>query len=129
MPYILPTGGVLSQDELNALLSNPLDVNHQLAASGAIDPTTPGRYVITKAGVAAMTLAAPVAGRDDGLEIYIGSTTANAHTVTATGGNFQSGAAGVTIATFPAQAGAGLFLMAFGGKWIVTGIIGAVVFT
>lgn len=121
--------GVYTQDEQNALMGNPLDAAHQFAASGAIDPTTPGRYLITKAGVAAMTLAAPVAGRDDGLELYIGSTTANAHTITCPAGTFQAGVANNTVATFPAQAGAGIFLMAFNGKWIVTGTIGAVAFT
>jgi hypothetical protein len=128
MPYSVPQGA-FTQDAINALLANPLDANHQIAVNGAIDPTTPGRYVITKAGVAALTLAAPVAGRDDGLEIYLGSTTANAHTITCPAGTFQAGVANNTVATFPAQPGAGLFLMAFNGKWIVTGIVGAVAFT
>lgn len=128
MSYVRSQGAYV-QDEQNALLGNQLDAAHQLAASGAIDPTTPGRYVITKAGVAAMTLAAPVAGRDDGLEIYIGSTTANAHTVTCPAGTFQAGVAANTVATFPAQAGAGIKLMAFNGKWVVRSIVGAVVFS
>jgi len=128
MPYFR-NQGAYTQDEQNALLGNQLDTAHQFLVSGAIDPTTPGRYVITKAGVAAMTLAAPVAGRDDGLEIYIGSTTANAHTVTCPAGTFQAGVANNTVATFPAQAGAGIMLMAFNGKWVVRSIVGAVVFT
>lgn len=120
--------GAYTQDEQNALLGNPLDAAHQIAVSGAIDPHTPGRYIITKAGVAAETLGAPVVGAEDGLEIFIASSTANAHTVTATG-LFQCGTAAVNLATFPAQAGAGISLIAFNGKWIVTGVVGAVVFT
>lgn len=115
--------GAYTQDEQNALLGNPLDFSHQLAASGAIDPHTPGRYIINKAGVAVLTLAAPVAGAEDGLEIYVGSSTANAHTLTATG-LFQDGAGHVNLATFAAQAGAGISLIAFNGKWIVTGLVG-----
>ncbi len=89
-----------------------------LLVSGAIDPHSANRYVITKAGVAAMTLAAPTAGADDGLEIDIVSTTANAHTVTATG-LFVDGAAHVNVATWSANAGGRLKLRAFNGKWYV----------
>ena len=76
-----------------------------IAASGAI-PITPntgpvgGSFVITKAGVAALTLAAPKAGAQnwqniggflknnggqDGTILVITSSTLNAHTLTATG--------------------------------------------
>lgn len=70
-----------------------------------------------------MTLAAPTAGSvetggDDGKEIQVFSTTANAHTITATG-LFQDGAGHVNLATFAAQLGATVRLMAFNGKWIV----------
>src|SRR6266699_1562918 len=60
-------------------------VPQPITASGAINPRLPGFYVITKAGVAAMTLAAPTATTDDGLEIEVSSTTAFAHSFTATG--------------------------------------------
>ena len=46
------------------------------------------------------------------------SSTANAHTITATG-LLQCGTAAVNVATFAAQAGAGLTLLAYNGKWIV----------
>lgn len=115
--------GAYTQDEQNALIGNNLDPSHLIGASGAVDAHTPGRYIINKAGVAVLTLAAPVAGAEDGLELYIGSGTANAHTLTATG-LFQDGAGHVNLATFAAQAGAGIFLMAFNGKWIVTGLVG-----
>lgn len=95
----------------------------QIAVSGAI-PVRPGAdYVITDAGIAALTLAAPTAGSDDGVTISIISSTAFAHTLTATG-LLQTGSASVNVATFAAFAGAGLTLKAFGGKWLVTASVG-----
>lgn len=87
-----------------------------------------GLYLVSRAGVDAMTLAAPntgdsVAGGDDGKEIQLISTTANAHTLTATG-LLQTGSASVNVATFAAQAGAGLRLRANAGKWQVLQQIG-----
>lgn len=89
-----------------------------IAASGAINPNLPGRYVITKAGVAALTLAAPRVGIDDGVLLQITSTTAFAHTVTATG-LYADGGGHVNLATFAAQIGATLMLEAYQGKWYV----------
>jgi hypothetical protein len=60
---------------------------------------------------------------DDGIEITRASATANAHTITATG-LFQTGTASVNLATFAANAGAGLTLMAYNGKWIVIASVG-----
>jgi hypothetical protein len=93
-----------------------------LSASGAVQASG-GDYVVTKAGVAALTLAAPTAAVQDGAIIRISSTTANAHTLTATG-LLQTGTASVNVATFAAQAGAGLTLMAYNGKWIVLYSVG-----
>jgi hypothetical protein len=84
----------------------------------AIPPHTSAFYMITTAGVDACTLAAPTAGTDDGKIIDIYSSTANAHTVTATG-LFQDGSTTTDKATFAARAGCGISLMAFNGKWIV----------
>lgn len=97
-------------------------------ATDAIDPHTAGNYVITTAGVDAATLAAPTAGSvasggDDGKTIDVYSSTANAHTITATG-LLETGAAAVNVATFAADAGAGLKLMAYNGKWIVKSSVG-----
>lgn len=94
-----------------------------LTQDGAIAPSTPASYVITKAGVLAATLAAPVVGTDDGKVILITSNTASAHTLTATG-LLQTGTAFVNVATFAAQKGAGLTLMAYQGKWNVLGSVG-----
>lgn len=90
-----------------------------IAASGAINPSLAANYVITKAGVAVMTIAAPVTGTDDGKIIEIASSTANQHTVTFTGNTLISGAAGVLTATFPASAGGNLRIMAMTAKWIL----------
>ena len=108
-------GGALTIDAIQKL-GGSLPVN--IPASGAIDPHTANRYMITKAGVAAMTLAAPTAGADDGLVLEILSSTAFAHTVTATG-LFVDGAGHVNVATFPAAGGGAIDLVAFNGKWIV----------
>ncbi|HEV8059815.1 MAG TPA: hypothetical protein VGP68_08070 [Gemmataceae bacterium] len=89
-----------------------------VAASGAVDPHTPGSAVITKAGIAVLTLAAPTAGIDDGLIITLTSATAYAHTLTATG-LLSTGSASVNEATFAAYAGAGLTLQAYNGTWQV----------
>lgn len=89
-----------------------------ITANGAILPRVEATYYITKAGVAAMTLAAPTTTTDDGIRIRIFSNTANAHTVTATG-LFQDGAGHVNLATFAANAGASLILEAYQGKWNV----------
>ncbi len=89
-----------------------------LSASGAVLPHVAATYVITKAGVAALTLAAPTTVVDDGRIIVITSGTANAHTLTATG-LFNSGAAATDLATFAAFAGATITLMAYAAKWNV----------
>lgn len=94
-----------------------------ITASGAIPPHAGHFYTVTKAGVAALTLAAPTAGTDDGIEIAITSTTAFAHTLTATG-LLQTGTASVNLATFAAQPGAGLTLMAVNGKLNVLAAVG-----
>jgi NAD(P)-dependent dehydrogenase (short-subunit alcohol dehydrogenase family) len=105
--------GSLGAQAVAALGGGPLT---PIAASGAINPHQPANYVITKAGVAAMTLGAPTAGADDGVRIYIVSSTAYAHTVTATG-LFEDGSANVNEGTFAAHAGAALTLTAYQGKW------------
>lgn len=102
---------------------NPTTTPLQLLTTNAAVPVVTGTYVITKAGVLADTLAAPTAGSQDGIIIQISSTTANAHTLTATG-LFQAGTGSVNLATFAAQAGAGLVVMSYNGKWIVLSSVG-----
>ena len=71
------------------------------------------------AGAQAITLTSPVAGVDDGKTLLIISETAQAHTVTYTGG---FGGAGSTkdVATF-AAIGDYLRIVAINGKWFVEG--------
>jgi|SRR6476660_220390 len=91
-----------------------------VSVSGAITPpSTDTTVVIDKAGVAAMTLAAPSLAVN-GVKLTITSITAFAHTVTATG-LFQTGTATVNLATFPAFAGSTLIVMAVQGKWVQIG--------
>jgi hypothetical protein len=109
--------GAFTTDAINKLLAGDF---LPIAASGVVDPHTPARYVITKAGVAALTLKAPVAGAEDGLLIEITSTTANAHTLT-TVALFRNGGANTNVATFAAVDGASILLCAYNGKWYVQG--------
>lgn len=92
-------------------------------STDAISPNISADYMITTAGVDAMTLAAPTAIVDDEKTIVLSSSTANAHTLTATG-LLKTGTASVNVATFAAQAGAGLTLKAYNAKWYVTAAVG-----
>lgn len=117
--YICSVAGNWERHLDGAFYASPITIG----ASGALNPHTPATYVLNKAGVAAMTLAAPTAGTDDGIEITITSDTAQAHTVTATG-LLDTGSASVNVATFAAQKGAGLTLMAFNARWKVLCSVG-----
>jgi len=88
------------------------------AANGAVTIAN-GTVVFTKAGVAAMTLAAPTAAQA-GTTITFISGTANAHTVTATG-LIEDGVTGGSknLATFAAFLGSSLTLRAVNLKWHV----------
>lgn len=89
-----------------------------LSADGAITIAT-SLLKITKAGVAALTLAAPTAAQE-GTRLDIISNTANAHTITATS-LIDDGVTGgsKTTATFAAFAGAAISLVAINLKWSV----------
>lgn len=88
------------------------------AVSGAL-AVSQHTAMITKAGVAAMTLAAPTAAQE-GMTLVVVSQTAYAHTITATG-LIDDGVTGgsKTTATFAAFAGAAITLMASNLKWAV----------
>jgi hypothetical protein len=121
--------GVFGQQAAAAALLGPyVQINaaayHIVVPPAGATPRQPGKYLITYAGVCAITLDAPLAGADDGVLIEILSNTAHAHTVTSTG-NFQDGAGHVNEATFAADAGAQLVAEAVQGKWnakIVQGV-------
>ena len=98
-----------------------------ISASGAINPHQSGLYYITKAGVAAMTLAAPTPGADDNVIIEVISTTAHAHTITTpAAGDIQDGnTSGFdTVMTFNAEKGANCKLRAYQGVWYVEQEVG-----
>jgi hypothetical protein len=81
----IPNAGSGIDTEAN-VFDAPYAVN-VLSASGAIPLTTQGYCPITKAGVAVLTLPAPVAGLpsaggNDGQTIEFADTTGNAHTIT-----------------------------------------------
>lgn len=98
--------------------TNPLSgpITYLTGSADPIPPHQPGNYVVTTAGVDAMTLAAPTAGIDDGLCILVCSGSANAHTLTATG-LLATGAAGTGLLTFAAFSGANCLLRAYNAKW------------
>lgn len=90
-----------------------------LAASGAITIKS-GVALLTKAdGAVAATLAAPTPTTDDGKILYIVSTTAQAHTVTATTIGFNAGDAAKDVATLGGAIGDGLVVVAYQGEWYV----------
>ncbi len=108
-------GDVIEVMSLNAPVANVVtaySANGALAVAGGTD-------VITKTSAAAMTLAAPTAAQD-GLIKRVVSSTAFAHTITATG-LIDDGVTGgsKTTATFAAFAGASIELVAYNGKWNV----------
>lgn len=75
--------------------------------------------ILTKGTAQAMTLAAPTATTHDGVIIQIVSTTAAAHTVTATTIGFNAGDAASDVGTFGAAIGNGLTVVAYQGEWYV----------
>ncbi len=86
-----------------------------LSADGAITIKS-GIVQITKGTAAAITLADPTAGDDDGKVLTIDSTTAAAHTVTIAGG-LRGAGAGADVGTFGAAIGNGIMLYAYNGAW------------
>lgn len=91
------------------------------SVDGALDiPVQNTLVLVQKAGVCAMTLAAPTTAQD-GLEVTILSATANAHTVTYTAG-FYGDTTSSDVATFAAKVGASMTIKAQGGKWGVVSL-------
>lgn len=109
---------ILSYVDLN---KHPMvDDIYTLSADGAISFTHGIGKITKSASACALTLVAPTAS-DDGKYINIISTTARAHTITATN-LINNGVTGspFDLITFAAFAGAGVTLMAMGGLWYVT---------
>jgi hypothetical protein len=83
------------------------------SADGAIASVAGGHVHITKAGVCALTLAAPYG---DGAELVITSETANAHTVTIPTAAAGMGASG-DVGTFGGAVSDSTTLVSRSGKW------------
>ena len=92
-----------------------------LVADGAIT-VKQGICLIAKtiAGAVAATLADPTATTDDYKQLVIVSNQAQANTVTSAS-SFGGGGAGEDVCTFSGAVGDTLCLMAYQGKWYVTG--------
>ena len=107
--------GSFGQEAVRKMLGGPLV---PVAVNGAIDPSTAQRYIFTKATALALTLGAPRVGLDDGTQLQFISSNNAQHVITATG-LFQDGAGHVNTATWPANNGGELDIIAYQGKWIV----------
>jgi hypothetical protein len=111
---------------------NDLVVDSLVMGGFSITPTTQALTadgaITIKEGVATLdktspllaTLANPIATTDDHKRLTIVSLSAQAHTITCTGG-FGNAGTGEDVATFTAAIGACLDLIAFQGYWYVAG--------
>ena len=87
------------------------------SGDGAITIQT-GTVVITKGTAAALTLGTPTTAQN-GTIIRFVSTTAAAHTVTASTIGFNDGGTASDVGTFGAAKGNGFSCVAYGGQWYV----------
>jgi hypothetical protein len=95
----------------------------EVTANGAITiPSFNTTFVITKAGVCAMTLADPALA-NNGLRLTFISSDAYAHTLTNTNG-FNAGGAGSDVATWAAAIGNSITVIAYGTTWLVENLTG-----
>ena len=85
-----------------------------------------GVVVVTKGSAAALTLAAPVSGTDDGKTLTLTTTTAFAHVVTSPVRGFNGKGASGTV-TLAASKGGGVQLVAYAGDWYTVANVGATV--
>lgn len=96
------------------------------SANGAIT-IAPSTVFITKATAAALTIAAPTPTTHDGYIIRIVSTTAAAHTITATTIGFNAADAAGDVATLGGAIGDGLTIIAYQGEWYVLNAVNATI--
>lgn len=111
----LAVTGAITGGSVAAGVQNPVEL---AGTNGAIAAKT-GVVMLTKAGVAAMTLAAPTAGTDDGKVLVIVAATANAHTVTQTTPGFNNAGTSGDVATFGGAIGDSMQIVAYNGRWHV----------
>lgn len=117
--------GNVTGNVTGSIFSSPTTVT----ADGAVTiPSVNTVFVITKAGVAAMTLADPTTVTHDGLIIEFVATTANAHTLdNSAGSGFNAAGAAGDVGTFSGAIGDGVRLLAYGGVWHVLNNIGVTI--
>jgi hypothetical protein len=111
----LTATGEIAGASIAAAVQHPVELG---AANGAIAAKS-GVVMITKGTAAAMTLAAPTAGTDDGKVLLIVAATAAAHTVTQTTPGFNNAGASGDVATFGGAIGDNLQIVAYNGRWHV----------
>jgi hypothetical protein len=105
---------------------NELVENYTEASGDGAITARSGTVYITKAGVAVLTLADPVAG-DSGKVLRIVAQTANAHTIdNSAGSGFNGAGAGGDFATLGGAIGDGLLLRAVETVWMIDSNINAV---
>ena len=115
-----PAGGAILQALLDLFFMNN---QNTYSVSGAIDPHPAELSVLNGAAALAMTLGAPTVGSDENkIKVFVHQD-ANADVITATG-LFQDGAGHLNTATFAADAGGSIGLIACQGKWVVLWIQG-----
>ena len=102
---------------------NLVDNSYQLLVADCAITVKNGICVIAKtvAGVVAATLADPTDVTDNFKRLTIISGQAQANTVTSAS-SFGGGGAGEDVATFSGAVGDTLNLIAYGGKWYITGV-------
>lgn len=110
------TGDPWATGAIQALATTPVTVS----------PTS-GTYAFTDTAIVTVTIAAPIAGVQDGTVLRFISNSAYAHVVTMTGNLYNGGSgAPYNTATLAAYAGASITFVAYGGHWIVIASAGTV---
>lgn len=98
----------------NVKQRQPYDRPLQVASADGAITIKDGIVVVTKGSACAMTLAAPNA--DDNGWLIIDSHTAQAHTLTISGG-LRGAGSGADVGTFGGAIGDGIVLYAYNGAW------------
>lgn len=102
----------------NLVLSADFTDNFTTATDDGAVTAKSGTVFVTKAGVAALTLADPTATTDDGKVLRVISTTAQAHTLSnAAGSGYNGAGAAGDVATFGGAIGDNIVLVAYQGVW------------
>jgi hypothetical protein len=121
---IVTPPGVFGLEAIASLLAGPwIAISKSQAIPqppNAQSQRQPGKYAITKTGsIAALTLATPVSGLDDGVLLQILNVSGLAHTITCTAGKINDGNSSGhnTVWTFNADVGGCLILEAYQGVW------------